>query len=421
MSSHSTRGHSEIGASSAYRWLKCPGSVALLDRFPMPSSDAADYGTQAHELAECMLVDTGFVNSTDDYTEEQIELVTEYVDWVKTLFASVRSKEGVVPDLIVEQRFNLKSVSPTAFGTNDVAISVDMGPLHIIDLKFGRRFVSPVRNEQLMYYALGIIEEMSLNPSEVHLWIHGPRMGLDVASQHWECPMEVLLEYHEALKKGAKRVQEEPDTYVTGDHCLYCNKGMCPKIQEEEEGFFDDIQPIPMVANKNITPSDPTPLVHSVDFKDYPTDELLKRLELKDLFTGAFSDIAAILKSRAEGGEKIPDHKLIKSYGHRTWKSDVSDEQIVQLGLPKKEIYAEPKRKTAPQIEKAIKKAIPARSKKDKDKREEVLSRFSDLIERPEKGTKLVHVNQPGDPVLPASEGFDDIDQPKEDDFSDLV
>ena len=104
----------------------------------------------------------GFVNDTSGYTDEQVELVTEYVDWIKTVEGAIKKKEGEVPNRIVEQRFNLKSVSPAAFGTNDVALSIEFGVLHIIDLKFGRRFVSPNHNKQLMYYALGIIEELGL-------------------------------------------------------------------------------------------------------------------------------------------------------------------------------------------------------------------------------------------------------------------
>jgi hypothetical protein len=348
-------------------------------------------------------------------------LVTEYVEWVHTLFGSVKRKEGTEPTMIVEQRFNLKSVSEKAFGTNDVGISVDFGPLHIVDLKFGRRFVSPKSNRQLMYYAIGIIEELGLNPTEVHLWIYGPRMGLDVAPQHWACPMEDLKAFHEELKAGAKRVDNEPTTFKTGDHCLYCNKAECPKVKEEQEGFFDDIEPIENNIVNVTKGTNTIELVHTVKFDQMTTEDLLKRLSYKDLFTGAFSDIGAVLKSRAEGGEKIPDHKLVQGYGNRAWKPTVTDLQVMQLGLPQKELYEAPKRKSAPQLEKSLKTKFPARTAEGKKAQKKVLTQFNTLVEKPERGVKLVHVNQPGDPVLPMSEEFDDVDQPDTDtDFLDL-
>ena len=48
--------HARCSASAAYRWINCPGSVALSDQCPDPgSSSYADEGTVAHSLAELKL------------------------------------------------------------------------------------------------------------------------------------------------------------------------------------------------------------------------------------------------------------------------------------------------------------------------------------------------------------------------------
>ena len=48
--------HAKLSASSAFRWINCPGSVALADQLPAPGSSAyADEGTLAHALAELKL------------------------------------------------------------------------------------------------------------------------------------------------------------------------------------------------------------------------------------------------------------------------------------------------------------------------------------------------------------------------------
>lgn len=44
--------HSILGASSAGRWMKCPGSVRLCKGLPNVSSEAAKEGTAAHWFAE---------------------------------------------------------------------------------------------------------------------------------------------------------------------------------------------------------------------------------------------------------------------------------------------------------------------------------------------------------------------------------
>ena len=48
--------HARCSASAAYRWINCPGSVALSDQCPDPgTSSYADEGTLAHSLAELKL------------------------------------------------------------------------------------------------------------------------------------------------------------------------------------------------------------------------------------------------------------------------------------------------------------------------------------------------------------------------------
>ncbi|MDE2020994.1 MAG: DUF2800 domain-containing protein, partial [Patescibacteria group bacterium] len=46
--------HSPLGASSAERWLHCPGSIALAKKIVLPDAEESEYakeGTAAHEAA----------------------------------------------------------------------------------------------------------------------------------------------------------------------------------------------------------------------------------------------------------------------------------------------------------------------------------------------------------------------------------
>ena len=55
MNDHGARAHSRFGASSAHRWMACPGTIRMCEGIPERSSAYADEGTQAHELLELRL------------------------------------------------------------------------------------------------------------------------------------------------------------------------------------------------------------------------------------------------------------------------------------------------------------------------------------------------------------------------------
>ena len=151
--------HAKLSPSSAYRWLTCPGSVALCDGIPdTPSSIYADTGTAAHKLAErcfehkkdakffigetIQLGDSGVV-----VDEEMADAVQVYVDLVRRL-----------PDtftVLHEQRLPLTPLTgeADAEGTADT-VAFDRDTLLVIDYKNGRGVeVDALDNEQMMMYA----------------------------------------------------------------------------------------------------------------------------------------------------------------------------------------------------------------------------------------------------------------------------
>ena len=70
--------HAKLSASSAFRWINCPGSVALADQLPAPGSSAyADEGTLAHALAELKL--RKFLGDAGNYDKELAQIqASEY-------------------------------------------------------------------------------------------------------------------------------------------------------------------------------------------------------------------------------------------------------------------------------------------------------------------------------------------------------
>ena len=138
--------HARLSASSAFRWLNCPGSVALADQCPAePASAYADEGTLAHALAELKLrkflgeVTTKQFNARikkiredELYSGEMDEATDSYYDTVIETLAAA----GDDAELMVEQSFSLTNWIPEGFGTSD-AVVIGGSKIEVIDLKYG--------------------------------------------------------------------------------------------------------------------------------------------------------------------------------------------------------------------------------------------------------------------------------------------
>ena len=121
---HSQRGHSIVGASSAHRWMACPGSNNLIAKAPpQESSIYASEGTCSHELAEHTLRNSG---RCSDYIgmeweghtvdEEMAEYTQVYVDYV------LEASRGDSKDSIIEESFDLSFIREGMHGSNDCIV-----------------------------------------------------------------------------------------------------------------------------------------------------------------------------------------------------------------------------------------------------------------------------------------------------------
>ena len=139
--------HARCSASAAYRWINCPGSVALSDQCPDPgSSSYADEGTVAHSLAELKLrhvlheiTDAQYkkrlakIQQDDYYNGEMDEATDFYVETVLEEFAAA----GEGAELMIEQRLDLSQWIPEGFGTSD-AVIIGGSMIQVIGYQFVR-------------------------------------------------------------------------------------------------------------------------------------------------------------------------------------------------------------------------------------------------------------------------------------------
>lgn len=256
--------HARLSASSAHRWIHCPGSVEL--SAPYVDTDEstvyAEEGTVAHELAEWKLrralgdkrtasaAKLKKIQASPFYSGEMDEATDYYRDTVLEHFAAA----GESPELMIEQQFTLTDWVPEGFGTSD-AVIIGGDTIQVIDLKYGKGVKVDARgNEQLRLYGLGAASLFLdlYDFTTVRMTIIQPR--LDHVSTE-ELPLSELLRWAEdTVRPQAKKAMGDSDEIATGDWCRWCPaKAVCRKRAEENlELARYDFQPGPALTTEEI-------------------------------------------------------------------------------------------------------------------------------------------------------------------------
>jgi hypothetical protein len=298
------RAHATLGASSAHRWLNCPGSVRLCAELPDTSSDYAAEGTAAHELAEKCLSGNlrTAVNFEGDVIEadgRQITVTREMIEAVDRYLFEVWQHAGVGNRMYVEQRFALDRYGPDMFGTNDAAVlKTGEAHLHVFDFKYGAGVPVDVEgNPQLLYYALGAVEACGGAVETVTVHVVQPRCGArDDKVRSWSIDFLDLYAWGETLRAAAEATRKPDAPLAAGDWCRFCKaRGTCPKLFEEAiTGAGDD-------------PSALSPA------------ELGERLRRADVLETWIKAVREHAYAEAQAGRTPSGFKLVDKVARRKW------------------------------------------------------------------------------------------------------
>nr|DAS33648.1 MAG TPA: Protein of unknown function (DUF2800) [Caudoviricetes sp.] len=327
MERHADRNHALLSASGAYRWLKCPGSARLEDKFEDEPSIYAAEGTLAHEMAELKIVKhftadlrpsefkkrINELKKNELYTAEMDRYTNEYRDYINDIYLSFESK----PFFLAEQRVDFSSYVPGGFGTVDCTLVGDK-VIHIFDLKYGKGVpVTAENNPQGMLYALGTyLEQSAIDEIEkVVIHIVQPRIK-NISS--FEISSEELLEWAESIKDVAQKAYEGSNEFHVGEHCGFCKaNGNCRKQAEKY---------------MNIEILDPALLT------DEEIGEGLEKVKELSKWAKKFEDYALV---RAQNGGNVKGWKLVAGRGgNRTFTDKAVAAQLLEeVGLDREEIY----------------------------------------------------------------------------------
>jgi predicted RecB family nuclease len=255
---HSARKHALCSASSADRWLECPGSVGLSMTVPEPpTSSYALEGTKAHEFSESILhqwIKDNYVLE-DDFLRQKREEGGEMFDYVmQYVYACVEEamRFDTTPTVRIEQKLTF-SKDMEMFGTADFIATGTMDGKStgvIVDLKYGKgKKVKTEGNPQLAYYAVALRSCSKKKLEQVKVRIVQPR--IEDASTSITFSKEDLDAWNQKLTLGAEQAlwmagKMKTPAYKMGSWCWFCAaKSVCPEMGKKlnenlAEQFPDD-------------------------------------------------------------------------------------------------------------------------------------------------------------------------------------
>lgn len=349
---HSKRKHSDFSASSADRWITCPGSIELIRKldktFTKEDSVYAQEGTKAHECLEFIVARFGNLPAAHDAALKKWpqEMVDHAISSAKTIF---KLRPSAQAKLLVETRVFLKPIGKDLFGTLDYAWVDEWGTLVVCDYKYGAGVpVLPIDDEtgegnyQLLYYALGLAYKYNFEFGQVKLAVLQPRVWRED-----EDPLTIgtvtvkaLRDFEKKVKKAVALASQPNAPLVPSEKgCRWCPAApTCPaisKVQMDAANIAFDVEEgitkLPELAA--LTPTN----LHVV-------------LDSCDLLETWIEKVRVHAYELACRGEKIQGRKIVNKKGTRRWLPEAEEQATKRFG---KQAF-ETKLLSPAQLEKAL-------------------------------------------------------------------
>lgn len=313
---HTGGAHALLSASGASRWLACTPSAQLEEKFnasnPRKSSDYAEEGTLAHELAELELrralgrveektykAELRKFKKRKHYSPDMPDYVADYVSLVLGRVAELENQSGELADILIEERLDFSEYVPHGFGTGDTVIHC-AGHVDVIDLKYGRGVRVEVEgNPQLRLYGVGALA-LFPDAHTVRMTVCQPRLAHEPSEQIPAKGLRLWAEF-QVKPKARKAIAGEGEKQA-GDHCRWCAvKGMCKTL-----------------ADKGLE-------LAKLDFAE--ADELDKQ-QLADIYRQLpmlrdwMKGVEEHILAQALKGEAFDGIKVVEGKSNRTWKDE---------------------------------------------------------------------------------------------------
>lgn len=356
--------HALLSASSAHRWLNCPGSARLAEQFPNQTSPYAEAGRVAHAIAELKarkyflepmsartynaqlkkLRDSPhFDKSMDENTDAYLEVLKE----------TALSFEKA-PFVALETRVDFSDSVPEGFGTAD-CIMIGSGTIVIIDYKNGAGVpVEAEDNPQMKLYALGALQVYAPiygdTIQRAVLKIVQPNAG---GTKTWETTVQALkLWAFNTVKPIARIAYDGKGGFSAGGWCGFCPaKAQCSARARQMLELEPMVGAKPQRSNVQEGPEKNAPALLS----DAEVGGILRRALTLSAWV---EDLKEYALSAALAGREITGFKVVEGRGSREWNNqDVAFQALQQRGVAE-ELLWERKPCSVAGLEKALGKKV---------------------------------------------------------------
>lgn len=332
--------HSPLGPSSGERWIHCAWSVLATRGLVDPGSDFALEGTAAHGLSEhcrrtnlpaqnflgwTMRVQTGETYRDFTVTQEMVDAVTDYIDWV----------DEVIGDDLIEERVHYEEYVPKGFGKLDAARMLP-GLGVVTDFKFGKGIqVYAKDHTQTKIYALGIYLKYNwlYDFKKFVLRIAQPRLD---HMDEWEISVEDLLKWaEEVLKPAAARVLAGDKTVKAGEWCQFCKIKLTCETRAKSlmtELVGDEFENLEEAVTKTETLT-----IDSLRDREH----VATLLKAADRIVKFFKSLKVFAMKELQQGNAVGDYKLVQGRAKRIYAvpEEAAVHRLIQAGLPETQAY----------------------------------------------------------------------------------
>lgn len=220
---------------------RCAGSAQMQSIFPDDDTDAAKEGTAAHWCAEqslrsyvsgnSIVLTNDLIGSVADNGLVVSEDMAASADQYVTDILITANKNGKLSQIRIEEKISIGKIYPGMEGTPDCYLFDDADNiLYVWDFKHGHRYVSATSNDQLISYALGIIDKLGIHNLDVmvKLIIVQPRCYTSESTvRDWSIHINDLAPHADRLCRAAYAAMQPNPNTVSGDQCRYCVPSYC--------------------------------------------------------------------------------------------------------------------------------------------------------------------------------------------------
>ncbi|UTC28017.1 Cas4 nuclease superfamily protein [Stenotrophomonas phage A1432] len=291
------------------------------------------------------------------------------------------------------------------FGTNDASVIQLFDHVTIFDYKHGQGVVVEVEdNDQEQYYALGCANELDWAFETLDLVIVQPRARhVDGKVRRWSTDKATLRAFEKRLREAAFATEQPDAPLKAGDWCTFCKAaGVCSELREESyrqaglefgDGFTEDT-----VQQSGIETTD---------------EELMQRMRALPLLNIFIKSTAteAMRRLRETPGGQACYGKLVRKKSNRAFRTDLTDDVtgeplsaidfLAANGIPREEMYAEPKQLSPSQIEKLRPPELIAKLKADgvRAPAAHIKNLVAEVSHKPEGGITFAGLDDPREAV----------------------